>query len=182
MNVRSTPRSPRRDRRRQLRVLSAFWLCFPACLLSLPFSAFATGKASARTTTAPTTVPTNHARLQALVDELRARLTLPHEVKVAVVPENPLIVSVRAPANGRGAFHLAFEEGFLETLEPEDLEAVVAHELGHVWIFTHHPFLQTEQLANRIAMRVVSRDSLERVYEKVWQRAGRKGTMARFLE
>ena len=44
---------------------------------------------------------------------------------------------------------------------PEQLpsESTFIHELGHVWIFTHHPYLQTEQLANRIAMRLVSRTS-----------------------
>jgi len=50
-----------------------------------------------------------------------------------------------------------------------------------VWIFTHHPYLQTEELANQIAMRAVSRASLERVYAKVWERGGTKGDLARFL-
>jgi predicted Zn-dependent protease len=79
------------------------------------------------------------------------------------------------------AFLLTFENGFLDGLDDEELIAVVAHELGHVWIFTHHPYLQTEQLANEIAMRVVSRESLRRVYEKVWERGGTKGDLARFL-
>jgi hypothetical protein len=57
----------------------------------------------------------------------------------------------------------------------------VAHELGHVWIFTHHPYLQTERLANSIAMRGVTRESLERVYRKVWQREGVKGDLVQFL-
>ena len=55
---------------------------------------------------------------------------------------------------------------------------MVAHELGHVWIYTHHPYLQTEQLANQIAMRVVSRESLDSVYGKVWADAG--GPLPRF--
>ena len=58
---------------------------------------------------------------------------------------------------------------------------ILAHELGHVWVSTHHPYLQTERLANSIAMRVVSRDSLERVYEKMWARDGRKGDLLAFL-
>jgi hypothetical protein len=58
---------------------------------------------------------------------------------------------------------------------------VVAHELGHVWIFTHHPYLQTERLADTVAMRVVSRKSLDRVYAKVWERGGAKGSLAQFL-
>ena len=53
----------------------------------------------------------------------------------------------------------------------------MAHELGHVWIYTHHPFLQTEELANEIAMRVVSRELLESLYQKVWERTGTKGKL-----
>ena len=44
----------------------------------------------------------------------------------------------------------------------------LAHELGHVWIYTHHPFLQTERLANVIGQRVTDRAALERVYLKLW--------------
>jgi hypothetical protein len=46
-----------------------------------------------------------------------------------------------------------------------------------VWIFTHHPFLQTEAGANDIALRLVSRDALTGVYDKVWRRAGAKGAL-----
>ncbi len=38
-----------------------------------------------------------------------------------------------------------------------------------------------KQLANQIAMRAVSRQSLERVYGKVWERGGAKGDLVRFL-
>ena len=40
---------------------------------------------------------------------------------------------------------------------------------------THHPFLQTERLANEIALRVVERKQLELVYRKMWVRLGRTG-------
>ena len=76
-----------------------------------------------------------------------------------------------------GAFSLLIEEGFLEGLREDEVEAIVAHELGHVWIFTHHPFLQTEELANDIAMQAVSRETLEEVYTKVWNYTGEKGTL-----
>ena len=56
-----------------------------------------------------------------------------------------------------------------------------AHELGHVWIYTHHPYLQTEREANTVAMRAVPRASLERVYTKVWEHQGTIGDLARFL-
>lgn len=68
---------------------------------------------------------------------------------------------------GSGVFRLAFEEGFLNTLTERELAAAIAHELGHVWIFTHFPFLQTEDLANSQALKVVSRDDLDQLYAKV---------------
>lgn len=66
-------------------------------------------------------------------------------------------------------------------LNEDELRAAVAHELGHVWIFSHHPYLHTERLANEIAMRVVSRESLERVYEKLWARDSAKRQVRRVL-
>jgi hypothetical protein len=50
-----------------------------------------------------------------------------------------------------------------------------------VWIYTHHPYLQTEQLANRIAMRVVARETLAEVYGKVWGATAMDGNLASFL-
>ena len=119
--------------------------------------------------------------LQELVDVLRAQLGIESVVSATIVPANPLLVSVQ-PVDGKTpAFQLSFEERFLTVLDDADLRAVVAHELGHVWIFTHHPYLQTERLANTVAMRAVPRESLERVYSKVWERDGTKGDLARFL-
>ena len=103
------------------------------------------------------------------------------DVSVAIVPTNVLLVSVETRPDRPNAFLLAVDDRFLDSLEEQDLEAIVAHELGHVWIFTHHPYLQTEQLANKIAMRIVSRESLEQVYEKVWAHGGSKGDITRFL-
>jgi hypothetical protein len=120
-------------------------------------------------------------RIQALVDELKAKLGIPHEITVALVQANPLLVSVGERKDLRGAFELSFEDGFLDGLTDDELRAIVAHELGHVWIFTHHPYLQTERGANDIALRVVSREVLERVYAKVWARGGTKGDLIRFL-
>ena len=121
-------------------------------------------------------------RVQAIVDELSRELSLTREVVAAVVAENPRVVSVQPPADRRGAFRLSFEAQFLDALSDDELRAAVAHELGHVWIFTNHPYLHTERLANQIAMRVVSRESLARVYEKLWARGGGgKGHIGRFL-
>jgi hypothetical protein len=119
-------------------------------------------------------------RLQSVVDALKTRLAIPEPVTVAIVLSDPLMMSVK-PIDQARAFELSIEAAFLNVLTELEIEAAIAHELGHVWVFTHHPFLQTEQLANEIAMRVVKREHLERVYEKVWMREGSKGDMARFL-
>jgi hypothetical protein len=118
-------------------------------------------------------------RLQAIVDALRTELAIPEEVTLELVDENPLMASVEPAKKGEG-FVLAIEDAFARRLSEKELKSVIAHELGHVWIFTHHPYLQTEQLANRVAMRVVSRESLEEVYGKVWKH-GAKGDLGRFL-
>jgi hypothetical protein len=60
------------------------------------------------------------------------------------------------------------EAGFLLTLDDDELLGAMAHEMGHVWIFTHHPFLQTEMLANEIGQKVVPRRNFEKVYTKLW--------------
>jgi hypothetical protein len=120
-------------------------------------------------------------RLQALVNDLRTKLGIPEEVVASIVPYDPLLVSVAPPEGQTGPFRLSVELAFLQLLTEDELTATIAHELGHVWVFTHHPYLQTEGLANEIAMRVVTRESLERVYAKVWQRGGTKGDLTTFL-
>jgi len=117
-------------------------------------------------------------RLQRVVDDLRVRLTIPNPVLVSLVAHNPLVVSVERDKAQDGAFTLFLEAGFVEALSDDELNAIAAHELGHVWIFTHHPFLQTEEQANEIALTVVSRDVLERVYDRVWKHTGVKGTLS----
>ena len=124
----------------------------------------------------PTTVA-----LQELVDGLRTELGINVVVSAAIVTSNKLLVSVQPVGGDPGTFRLEFEERFLPTLDQDELKAVIAHELGHVWIYTHHPYLQTERLANTVAMRAVPRESLERVYGKVWEHQGTKGDLARFL-
>ena len=119
-------------------------------------------------------------RVQRVIDDLIVRLGMSASVSARIVQTNPLLASVE-PEEGRDRFVLSFEKSLLDRLDDEELRAVVAHELGHVWIFTHHPFLQTESLANSVAMRVVSRESLERVYDNVAQRARTKAELARFM-
>jgi Zn-dependent protease with chaperone function len=119
-------------------------------------------------------------QLQRLVDGIRTRLGIERGVTVELVDKNPYLISVEAPANQADAFVVRVEAQMLQLLSMEEIEAALAHELGHVWIFTHHPYLQTELLANQVAMRAVSRDALARVYQKVWQ-SGPKGDLVAFL-
>lgn len=119
-------------------------------------------------------------QLQRILDRVREQLGLDHPVMVEVVPGNPHLISVEAPASAGGAFVVRVEERMLELLNTAEIEAALAHELGHVWVFTHFPYLQTEQLANEIAMRVVGRDALASVYEKVWKSGAAKGNLGSF--
>ena len=121
------------------------------------------------------------ARVQHVVDELKTRLDIPQAVSVSIVERNPLMASVGRDATDASLFVVSFEAGFLDQLSDDELQAAVAHELGHVWIFTHFPFLQTEQLANQIAMRVVSRDSLVPVYSQVFERIRLDGDVNKFV-
>jgi hypothetical protein len=155
--------------------LSRYSICTLLVLVTFAFAA--PGSSADGADSAGATV----ASLQQLVNDLKERLSLPAPVVVTIVPSNKLMMSVEAPSDQTGPFVLSIEASFLEMLTDDELEAAIAHELGHVWVFTHHPFLQTEELANQIAMRAVSRESLERVYGKVWGRGGMKGDLVRFL-
>ncbi len=106
------------------------------------------------------------ASLTAVVFELRAALEIPHQVEVVLVERNALVVSVSRHPKNASHFVISCEKGFLYLLTVDEIRAAMAHELGHVWIFTHHPYLQTEDLANSIAGRVVSSADLKQVHSK----------------
>ena len=116
------------------------------------------------------------ARIQRVVDDLKSQLSIGQRVDVSVVAANPRLFSVvpltksEREADQPATFLLSVEEGFAQGLSDVELRAAVAHELGHVWIFTHFPFLQTEELANDIASRIVSRETLAPLYDKVTKR------------
>ena len=118
---------------------------------------------------------------QNLTDSLRGRLEIAETVIVSIVDHNPLVMSVETLGGRTGPFVITADRDFVGELSQDELEAALAHELGHVWIYTHHPFLQTERLANDVAMRVISRSAFEPVYTKVWQRTGIKGNLIDFL-
>ena len=130
---------------------------------------------------APATEKLEIVALQDLTDELRTRLQIAERVHVTLVDHNPLVMSVETLAGRTGPFIITVDREFIGELNHEEVEAALAHELGHVWIYTHAPFVQTERLANDIAMRVVSRSAFEPVYEKVWARTGIKGNLIEFI-
>lgn len=119
--------------------------------------------------------------LQVLTDDLRTRLQIAEQVHVALVEHHPLVMSVETRAGRSGPFVITVDRKFISELSREETEAALAHELGHVWIYTHHPYLQTERLANDIAMRVINRAAFEPVYRKVWLRTGIAGNLVEFL-
>lgn len=160
------------------RVRSRRWRRVALTLLSVPVIALAASSAMAKARGNGRDTSTRE--LQRVADAIRQRLGIDRSVVVALVATNPHVVSVEAPQEPGGAFVVQVEEQMLQTLAADELEAALAHELGHVWIFTHHPFLQTELGANQVAMRTVSRDALARVYAKVWKSGG-KGNLSAFL-
>ena len=119
--------------------------------------------------------------LQRVVDTLRDRMGIVESVQVTLVERDERTVSVRRNPGSGGGFALSAERGFIAALPADQVEAALAHELGHVWIYTHHPYLQTEQLANRVAMRVVSRDRLVDVYRVLWGADAVHGSLEAFL-
>jgi hypothetical protein len=120
-------------------------------------------------------------QLQDLADNLRTRLHIDERVHVTLVDHNPLVMSVETLAGRAGPFVITVDRDFIHELTLEEVEAALAHELGHVWIYTHAPYVQTERLANDVAMRVVNRSAFEPVYEKVWARTGIKGNLIEFI-
>ena len=123
-------------------------------------------------------------QITVIVNDLMSQLGMTAAVGVMRVPSNDKMVSVeRIPGElgQNGTFQICFDQNFLASLDEQELRAAVAHELGHIWIFSHHPYLQTEALANQIAMRVVSRDSLKKIYDKLWSHLGVAGNLDEFL-
>ena len=119
--------------------------------------------------------------LQDVTDDLRARLQILERVHVTLVDYNPLVMSVETLGGRSGPFVITVDRDFIHELSHDELEASIAHELGHVWIYTHQPYEQTERLANEVAMRVINRAVFEPVYEKVWARTGIRGNLLEFI-
>jgi hypothetical protein len=178
---------PARKKRRATQVLGrllklSFVVVLPLILIPtlLPRRVSAKKLSGAEAPEGPTArelLVVREAQIQDVVNKLKIRMSIPDMVVVSIVEHNQLVVSVERATDGTSAFSLSIDRDFLEGLTADEINAVVAHELGHVWIFTHHPFLHTEELANQIAMKVVPQDTLAAVYDKVWKRVGRKGDL-----
>jgi len=160
-----------RPRKRKGRDLSLCFVFLPALLFLCGSKLLADSKPVGRRTTQ---------RIRTIVDRFRQDLSIRDRVHISIVARNEKLVSVERSKKRRGEFILSFDENFLSSLDDSELSGSIAHELGHIWIFTHHPYLQTELLANQVALRVVSRENLERIYEKVWKDRG-KGDLREFL-
>ncbi len=113
-------------------------------------------------------------RIEQLIEEFSHRLGITQQVVVSMVPGDTLLASVRPTSANAEVFEISFDPQFIQTLDDREMTAAVAHEFGHIWIYTHFPYLQTEALANQQALKLVSRDDLDRVYEKVWKWKGKK--------
>jgi hypothetical protein len=146
-------------------------VCVPSAVVSAPISARERGPANYGTI----------AHLQDLTDQLRGEIEIAERVVVTVVDHNPLVMSVETLGGRSGPFVISADRAFIRSLSAEELKAAIAHELGHVWIYTHHPYLQTERLANDIALRVTTTEVLMPVYEKVWKRLGIRGNLADYI-
>jgi hypothetical protein len=120
-------------------------------------------------------------RLDEVASTLALALEVSRRVEVLVVTRNDLVVSVEpllAPAEG---YRVVFEQKFFDQLNDAEIAAALAHEIGHVWIYNHFPFLQTEALANEIALKVAPRKAMASLYDKLWMYTGVKGNIEELL-
>jgi hypothetical protein len=120
-------------------------------------------------------------KIERIAQEFGHRLGLSPQFIISIAKDNPRLAAAQCETNAKKAFRISFDFEFLLTLDDRELDAAVAHELGHIWIFTHFPFLQTEVLANHQALRLVPRRDLARIYEKMWKWNGRQGNLEQVL-
>jgi hypothetical protein len=116
-----------------------------------------------------------------VVEGLKKKLHITNAIEIKIVDDNPLGLSVEPVDHRRDVFLLRIDGHLLNRLDSQELKAAIAHELGHVWIYTHHPYLQTEALANQIAMRAVNRDAFKKLYTELWSFKGSPGNIQELL-
>jgi hypothetical protein len=120
-------------------------------------------------------------RIVGIVEALKKQFGITSDVEVKIIQSNRLGFSVEPLGHQRGQYVLSIDEQLLNQLDEEELTAALGHELGHVWIYTHHPYLHTEIFANQVAMRVVHRESLKKLYLKLWAFQGTSGDINALL-
>ncbi len=111
-------------------------------------------------------------KINRIVADFCHRLGIFQQVTVSVVSDNSRLASATCSSARAQEYEISLDAGFLRTLDDGELDAAVAHEMGHIWIFTHFPYLQTESLANQQALKLVPRGELQKVYEKMWKWRG----------
>jgi hypothetical protein len=146
--------------------LILLWYCFPS---------------HARSEDSVATSGGNAGHLAQIVQELCTRLELKDHVEIHIDETNAKMVSSEPMPGAIPGYRISFDRQFLENLTDEEIVAAIAHELGHVWIFTHHPYLQTEALANNVALRVVDRETMKNLYSKLWSHTGTAGNIDELL-
>ncbi len=135
-------------------------------ILSL-VACLALGLSSSRNVFAEEAVPlAGPVSLTQIIIELKAAMEIPDDIDVLVVERNDLLISATHDPQNKQAFRISCDRQFLDALTVNEIRAAMAHEMGHIWIFTHHPYLQTEELADEIAGRVVSKSDLSQIHSK----------------
>ena len=108
--------------------------------------------------------------LQSLVDGLKAQLGIDAIVSTAIVPTNPLRVSVRPVEGGPGTFQMAFEQAFLTDLDDDDLKAIVAHERARM--LGVHAIVLTDESGTTTLQALADGQEVEML---AWRLAWRQG-------
>ncbi len=111
-------------------------------------------------------------KISRIITDFRHRLGIVQQITVSIVSGNSRLVSAVCSSPATQEYEISFDAAFLRALNDGELDGAVAHEMGHIWIFTHFPYLQTESLANQQALKLVSRSELQKVYEKMWKWRG----------
>src|SRR5262245_50400127 len=81
-------------------------------------------------------------KLQKVAAQRALLLGIPQHIRVVVGPNSKMVISVEHDSEA-DEYRVLIDPKFMEQLNDEDIVTAISHELGHVWIFTHHPFLQT---------------------------------------
>jgi hypothetical protein len=118
--------------------------------------------------------------LNGVAQGLTSKLGADWNIHIVVADKNERVVSVERLLEP-DRFIVTFDREFLSTLNEGEISAAIAHEIGHIWIFCHFPYLHTEFLANEIALEMVDRSDLESLYTKLQAVIGGNQTVEEFL-